>query len=209
MRLYIMIVLFALLACGTVIYHITAPQLFPEGMPRFIVILNAFGYFIGIGLLVVVIILYIRKEERTIRTIYAEFAKEFGGNEAVLLSIEKPQYGSRKTPGIWAEVNISYKNQKIIFAAQNVIGPSRLGCSPFFVISIDTGDQLPCRREDLLVRLRPDDKKFLEQMQQRLGKVELLCQEHNFSLRMPISSKVTSYDLRRAMEILLAISASV
>ena len=209
MWLHMIIILFTLLAFGIIIYHIVVPQLFPKGIPIPLTIISAFGYLIGISLLVAAIVLYNREEERSTRATYLKWARELGGNEAVLRKIERYQYGSRKIPGIWGEVKISYKNREFIFAAENVVGSSGLGCLPFFVITIGMDEECSHMQENPLAQLGTNTKKLLGQIKKQLRGVELMCEENRYSLRIPITSSVTSYHLRTAMEILLSIATSV
>ncbi|MHC4943553.1 MAG: hypothetical protein ACYTG7_11105 [Planctomycetota bacterium] len=159
-------------------------------------------FFLGLIALFVCIFLYIRKEERIVRGVFLDFARELSADQEALNPFQEPQYGRRRFPGIWAQAEVRHKDRAFILFAENVPNPRGRACIPFFLVkakeeetmSRDGGDEL-----HRSLKAHP----LLKQLQRDVKKTGYVIHEHGPAIRLPIKSEVTPAHLRTAMEILI------
>jgi hypothetical protein len=158
-------------------------------------------FFLGLIALFVCIFLYIRKEERIVRGVFLDFARELGADMEALKPFQEPQYGRRRFPGIWARAEVRYNDRAFILSAENVPNPSGRACIPFFLVKAKEEESTSRDGDEEGHRMKAHP--LLKQLQRDVKKTSYVIHEHGPAIRLPIKSEVTPAHLRTAMEILI------
>jgi len=169
------------------------------------ILLPAMTFFVVLAFLFTSIVLYLQEEGRVFEAAYFDFVRQFGVNVGTLEDLNnRPQDFQSPRFGLWADVVVTHEGHPILF------GGGQIGNLPCFALIMKTQTKSTNSCRQLTQTMSEKTSHRFKDIQGRIKKVDLWCDEGTFFLIVPFVSRSISVQLLRdAMDVLVGVTTDL
>ena len=150
----------------------------------------------GIFCIAFFILMFVKNQTQIVQNAYMNCLVNFNADPQFIQKVRKSHFNIKKS-GTWEKGFIFWGGQVFDLSVENILGPSKLGYSPYLVLSKKYNSaNIKMNQSELVV--------FKEDLSKRLGlkKLEMLYEKQTVWIKLPITPKLTFEHLTKLMAFL-------